>query len=251
MERRKLTSRKKVIAAAVAGLAVAGGGAGIAASQDDSAGSSFLDSVAKHLGISSQELEDAAEAAALDQVDEALDQGRITEEQAEELRSRIEAGEVPFFGPGFFGPGLLGPGFFGPGFGHGMRVGPVGPEHHFFFGDKLSSAADYLGLTEAELHEQLADGKSLADVAEAEGKTVDGLERAILDGARASLDEAVEAERLTREQADAVYERLQSSIDELVNGTFERRAPGFGPGFGPRFGGPPNDDGDTFPDTAA
>jgi hypothetical protein len=247
MEKRKLTSKKKAIAAAVAGLAVAGGGAGIAASQDDSAGSSFLDSVAKHLGISSQELEDAAEAAALDQVDEALDQGRITEDQAEELRSRIEAGEVPFFGPGFFGPGLLGPGFFGPGFGHGMRVGPVGPEHHFFFGDKLSSAADYLGLTEAELREQLADGKSLADVAEAEGKTVDGLERAILDGARASLDEAVEAERLTREQADAVYERLQSSIDELVNATFERRAPGFGP----KFGGPPDDDGDTSPDTAA
>jgi hypothetical protein len=241
MEGRKLTSKKKVIAAAVAGLAVAGGGAGIAASQDDSAGSSFLDSVAKHLGISSQELEDAAEAAALDQVDEALDQDRITEEQAEELRSRIEAGEVPFFGPGFFGPG-----FFGPGLGHGMRGEPGGPEHHFFFGDKLSSAADYLGLTEAELREQLADGKSLADVAEAEG-----LEQAILDGAKTSLDEAVEAERLTREQADAVYERLQSSIDELVNGTFERRAPGFGWGFGPHFGGPPEDDGDTSPDTAA
>jgi hypothetical protein len=247
MERRKLTSKKKAIAAAVAGLAVAGGGAGIAASQDDSAGSSFLDSVAKHLGISSQELEDAAEAAALDQVDEALDQGRITEEQAEELRSRIEAGEVPFFGPGFFGPG-----FFGPGFGHEMRVEPGGPEHHFFFfGDKLSSAADYLGLTEAELREQLADGKSLADVAEAKGKTVDGLEQAILDGAKASLDEAVKAERLTREQADAMYERLQSSIDELVNATFERRAPGFGRGFGPPFGGPPDDDGDIFPDTAA
>jgi hypothetical protein len=250
MERRKLTSRKKVIAAAVAGLAVAGGGAGIAASQDDSAGSSFLDSVAKHLGISSQELEDAAEAAALDQVDEALDQGRITEEQAEELRSRIEAGEVPFFGPGFFGPGLGPRGEPGSPERH-FFFGDKLPERHFFFGDELSSAADYLGLTEAELHEQLADGKSLADVAEAEGKTVDGLERAILDGARASLDEAVEAERLTREQADAVYERLQSSIDELVNGTFERRAPGFGPGFGPRFGGPPNDDGDTFPDTAA
>ena len=63
----KLTS-KKVLAATVAGLAVAGGGAAIAASQTDSPASSFLDSVAKHLGISSEELEDATKAAAVDQV---------------------------------------------------------------------------------------------------------------------------------------------------------------------------------------
>ncbi|MGH3045040.1 MAG: hypothetical protein ACRDM2_09940, partial [Gaiellaceae bacterium] len=61
---------RKILAATVAGLAVTGGvGAGIAASQDDSRASSFLDSVAKHLGISSDELEEATRAAAIDQVD--------------------------------------------------------------------------------------------------------------------------------------------------------------------------------------
>ena len=44
---------------------------------DDSPGSSFR-LVAKHLGISSEKLEDATKAAAIDQVDQALEDGRIT-----------------------------------------------------------------------------------------------------------------------------------------------------------------------------
>jgi hypothetical protein len=236
----KLTSRK-ALAATVAGLAVAGGGAAIAASQTDAPGSSFLDAVARHLGISTEELEDATKAAAIDQVNQALEEGRLTEEQAEELRSRIESGE----GPWLFGPGLFG--FRG----HGDLGDGPGPGRHFFLfhPDKLSAAADYLGLAEAELREQLAAGKSLAEIAEAEGKAVDGLKQAILDGARSALDEAVASERLTQEQADAIHERLQSSIDDLVNGTFPGpRADGFGPpfggpGFAPRDGGDDDDSG--------
>ena len=121
----RLTS-KTVLAATVAGLAVAGGGAAIAASQTDSQGSSFLDSVAKHLGISSEELEDATKAAAVDQVDQALADGKITQEQADALKQRIESGEAPFFlGPGMFG--------FRHSFGgqgdNGGRFGD--PGHHF------------------------------------------------------------------------------------------------------------------------
>jgi hypothetical protein len=222
----KLTS-KKVLAATVAGLAVAGGGAAIAASQTDSPASSFFDAVAKHLGISSDELEDATRAAAIDQVDQALADGRITQEQADEMKARIESGEAPLFlGPGAFGFRDHG----GPG---GRKHG-----HHFFIGDKLSSAAEFLGLTEAELREQLRDGQNLAQVAEAKGKSVDGLKQAILDGAKSALDEAVANERVTQEQADAIYERLQGSIDDLVNGELRGpRGPGFGRGFGPPGGG--------------
>ena len=231
----KLTS-KKVLAATVAGLAVAGGGAAIAASQSESPASSFFDSVAKHLGISSEELEDATKAAAIDQVDKALEEGWITEERADELKSRIESGEAPWlFGPGVFGIR-----------GHGPDA--PRPGHPFFFQDKLAPAADYLGLTSAELLEQLREGKSLADVARAEGKSVDGLEQAILDGARSALDDAVTRESLTQEQADAIYERLQSFIGDLVNGKLPRPPGGrleqpFGgpPGFAPHDGG--DDDG--------
>jgi hypothetical protein len=230
---------RKILAATVAGLAVTGGvGAGIAASQDDSRASSFFDAVARHLGISPDELEDATRAAAIDQVDAALEEGRITEEQAEELKSRIESGDFPpFFGPGpFFG---------GPRGGEHEFGFEVGPGFGFHFGDKLSAAAEYLGVTEDELREALRNGRSLADVAEAEGKPVDGLKEALLADAGARLDDAVADEKLTREQADRILERLREGIDRLVNASGENRMRfrfrGPGPGFGGGFGGPPGE----------
>ena len=230
---------RKILAATVAGLAVTGGvGAGIAASQDDSSATSFLDSVAKHLGISSDELEEATRAAAIDQVDAALEDGRITEEQAEELKSRIESGELPpFLGPGLF--------FGGPRGGeHEFGFG-MGPGFGFHFGDKLSAATEYLGVTEDELREALRNGRSLADVAEAEGKSVDGLKNALLADARTRLDEAVADEKLTQEQANRILERLREGIERLVNANGENRMQfrfrGSGPGFGGGFGGPPGE----------
>ncbi len=43
----------------------------------------------------------------------------------------------------------------------------------------LAEAAEYLGLERAELRDRLRDGSSLADVARAEGKSVDGLKAAL------------------------------------------------------------------------
>jgi hypothetical protein len=241
---------RKILAATVAGLAVTGGlGAGIAASQDDSRTSSFFDAVAKHLGISSQELEDATRAAAIDQVDAALEDGRITEEQAEELKSRIESGEMPpFLGPGLFFGGPKGDGERGFGFG-------VGPGLGFHFGEKLDPAAEYLGVTEEELRDALRSGKSLAEIAEEKGKSVDGLKDALLAEAQTRLNEAVAEENLTREQADRMLERLREGIDDLVNASFDNRFRFHFRGHGPDFGGPeqaPEQDNGAAPqDTAA
>jgi hypothetical protein len=240
----KLTS-KTVLAATVAGLAVAGGGAAVAASQTDSPASSFLDSVAEHLGVSSQELEDATKAAAVDQVDQALADDKITQEQADALKERIESGEAPFLlGPGVFGFRHGGPGDGERGFGF------AGPGHHFFFGDKLESSAEYLGLTQEELRERLESGQTLGEIAEAEGKSVDGLTDAILAAAKTRLDDAVAAERLTQDEADQIYDRLSSAIADLVEGKLPGPPDG-GPGSS---GGDDNDDGGAgtrYWDTAA
>ncbi len=212
----------RILAVAVAALAVAAGsGAAIAASRGSSPSpTAFLDSVAKHLGISTEKLRDATKAAALEQVDAALEAGTITQAQADALEARIESGEVvPFFGPGFgFG-----------GFHGGMHP----------FGDRLSAAADYLGVTEVQLREKLAAGQSLADVAKAQGKSVDGLKQAMLDAAKKNLDQAVKDGGLTQSQADALYSHLKSEIDDIVNGTFRGRHR-FGPPHGSHyFGGGP------------
>lgn len=210
---------KKTLAVASATLAVVGGGgAALAASSGSTSPSSFLDDVARHLGISSKKLQDATKAAAVDQVDAALKAGTITKEQADALKARIRAGEVP----PFFGPGL----FRGPfGFGHHERF--------FVLGDKLSAAADYLGLSVAELRNRLANGQSLADVAKARGKSVDGLKQAILDAVKKTLDAAVSGGTLTKDQAKTILDRFEARLDDLVNRTFLGPGPGLRP-----FGGP-------------
>jgi hypothetical protein len=197
---------RKALAIGVAALAVVGGGgAAIAASGDSSPpGHSFFDSVARHLGISSQKLEDATKAAAIDQVDAALKDGKITQAQADAFKQRIESGDFPpFFGP-FLGPKLA------PGFGH-FHGGPP-----FLFGEKLSAAADYLGLTEAELRTKLNSGQTLAEIAKAQGKSEDGLKQTLLDETKSKLDQLVEDGELTQDEADATYERFQSHLDAFV-----------------------------------
>lgn len=202
---------KRFVAAAAAVAVVAGSGAAIAASKSSStSGNGFLARVAQHLGISTEKLEDATKAAAIDQVDADLKAGRITKAQADELKARIKAGGFPFFG---------GPGRFGEFHHDGPHV-----LHH-------QAAADYLGLTEAQLDAKLRSGQSLADVAKAQGKSVDGLEDTILADAKKHLDQAVSDGMLTRAQADAMYDRLKAHVSDIVNGTF--------PKLRPMRGGPP------------
>lgn len=197
-----MPSRKTLALASAALVFAGGGGAAIAAAQGDAPSpSSFLDAVARHLGVSREELDDATQAAALEQVDAALEAGKITEEQAEALKSRIQSND----GPPFFGP------FFG-GFHGGMHA----------LGAHLSAAAEYLDLSVEQLSERLGNGQSLADVAEAQDRSVDGLKEAIVDAAEKRFDDAVDDGLLTEEQAKTMLERLASRVDAIVTGDFLR-----------------------------
>ena len=102
--------------------------------------------------------------------------------------------------------------------GDGPGFGPIG---HF---GGLAAAADYLGLTADELRTELDADSSLADVAEAEGKSVDGLVDAIVAAATEDLAAAVEAGRLTDAQRDDIVATLEERVTELVNRTGERHA---------------------------
>ncbi len=64
----------------------------------------------------------------------------------------------------------------------------------------------YLGVTAAQLRTDLQSGQSLADVATAQGKTVSGLEDAIVADASSHLD----ATQLAN---------LKSHLDDIVNRT--------------------------------
>jgi hypothetical protein len=220
-------SKKRMVVVAATTLAVVGGGAAaVAATGSGSHGSDFLDSVAKHLGVTPQKLEDATKAAAIDQVNADLAAGRITQAQADELKKRIEAGDGVLGGPR------------GPGFGRGMGgfAGPAGPGLGSpAIANEIAAAAKYLGLNEADLRTKLRDGQSLGDVAKAQSKDVAGLKTAILDAAKADLDKAVADKKLTQSQADDISNGLKAHIDDIVDANVKLRFGGPG-GRGMGFG---------------
>lgn len=96
--------------------------------------------------------------------------------------------------------------------------------------------ASYLGLTPAQLRQQLRSGKTLAQIAVAQGKTVAGLENAIYADVQTHLDRAVANGRLTKAQEQTLLARLKSRLDDLVNHAFPKMGDArLGPR-GPRLG---------------
>jgi hypothetical protein len=173
----------------------------------------ILDDAAEQLGVEPAELSDALKRALKNRVDEAVEAGRLTEEEGQDLKERIDANEVPLVG---LGPGLHGPG------------------HHVHFGG-LDAAATYLGVTEDELRTSLEEGTTLAELAREKGKTVEGLVDAMVADAREKLDEAVEDGRLTEEQHASILSTLEERITEMVNRELPPGPP-LGRGFGPPSG---------------
>lgn len=95
-----------------------------------------------------------------------------------------------------------------PGMGFGMR-GMANGEN-----SPVTAAAEYLGLSQADLRTQLRAGKSLADVANAEGKPVAGLKDAMVAAVRKNLDANT---TLTTDQKTAMLDWMKGHIDTMVN----------------------------------
>jgi hypothetical protein len=93
--------------------------------------------------------------------------------------------------------------------GHGARGRAVHPGP--------AAIASYLGLTPAQLREQLRSGKTLAQIAVARGKTVAGLEDAIYADIQSHLDRAVANGKLTAGREAALLARLKSRLDDIVD----------------------------------
>jgi polyhydroxyalkanoate synthesis regulator phasin len=192
--------RKKIVAVLAALVVVVGAGAAIGATgalSPKEESEAVVDDAAKQLGVTPNQLTAALKQALKNRVDAALAAGRLTQAQGKELKARIDAGDAPLLGFG-------GPGFGHHGGPHGMHAG-------------LDAAADYLGVTEAQLHTALESGKTLAQVAKSKGKSVDGLVAALVADEQAELSAAVKAGRLTQAQANAIQSDLKARITDMVN----------------------------------
>ena len=207
-----------VAIALVVGLGAAGALAanGVLAPEEER--KAIIDDAAAQLGVEPEELSSALKQAMKNRIEAAVEAGQLTEEQARELEERIDSDELPLLGPGPRGHGAFGV--------HGHGPGGFGQ------GEVFGVAAAYLGLTEAELRDEL-DDKTLAEIAKDEGKSVSGLVDAMVAAAEKSIAGAVEDGKLTEEQAAELKDGLEERMTDLVNGELGH-GPGFrGRGFGP------------------
>jgi hypothetical protein len=228
-----LSRKQKIVVGGVAALAIVGGGGAIAATQltPSERSTAIINDAAGQLGVQPSALANALKKAEENQIDAAVAAGQITQDQADKLKAAIESGQAPVIG----GLGGFGFGHHGFGFGHDGPGAFGGP------GGALDAAATYLGVSTDTLKSDLASGKSLADVANAQGKSVDGLVTAITDPQKKQIDAAVTAGKLTEAQATQIESNLEQRVTNLVNGTLPARP--YGGGFGFRHPGGPDDDG--------
>ncbi|MDX6423655.1 MAG: hypothetical protein QOI67_1126 [Gaiellaceae bacterium] len=72
-------------------------------------------------------------------------------------------------------------------------------------------------MTNAQLVTDLRAGKSVAQVATAKSRSVDGLEQSLLAALKQKVDAAVTAGRLDAARAQKLLERAPAHIERLVN----------------------------------
>jgi hypothetical protein len=208
--------RYMIVSAAVLAAGAGAGGAIAASSGNDAKKTeqSVLDDAAKRLNVTPEALRSALGAAEDAQLDQAVKDGKITQQQADAIKAeRAKDGRV-LGGPGAGGrPG--GPGGWG-GHGHGPGdhggPGPGGPA-------VLDAAATALGLKAADLRTKLEAGNSIADVAKDQGKDIAAVKSAIKDAVTKQLDADVTAGRLTAAQRTEELAELDQHLDDLVNRT--------------------------------
>ncbi len=174
---------------------------------------SFLDKLAGALNIQRSALDNAITSAGTSTADEAVQQGTLTQAQADALKARIQAGDLGALFGGRGGP-------------HG------GPRQDGVRQAMVDAAAKALNITTDELKTQLRSGQTLAQLAQAHGTTEQAVTSAALAAAKTQLDQQVTAGTLTQAQADAIYAQIQQQ------GTTLFTPHGHGPGNRIRPGAP-------------
>jgi hypothetical protein len=162
----------------------------------------FLGRVAEKLGVSEEQLKTAVQDVELEMIDEALAEGRITEEQAAKMRERVENGELRF---------------------------PGRPGHHpgrcLVAHNLVEETARILGIEGREVIAALEDGKSLAEIAQEHGMSVDEYKTALTSAVEAKLAQAVENGRITQERADEMLAKFNENLDRIINHKLDEDGP--------------------------
>jgi polyhydroxyalkanoate synthesis regulator phasin len=160
----------------------------------------LLNALASRLGKTPDEVRAAVVAAQKELVDQAAAAGRLTADQAARLKQRIDqaGGRGALVGPRF-----------------GARPPRVAPPPR----PTTTGLTQFLGggLTARQLGQELRSGQSLAQVAQAHGKSRDELKKFLTDQARARFDALVRAGRLTQDRANQMLQTMTDNLDRTID----------------------------------
>jgi hypothetical protein len=164
-----------------------------------------LAEVADEQGVDPQTVVDAVHAQMEETLQQAVADGRLTQEEADSILERMAEHE---------GDCLSAPGRpFAKWHARGMRVGWAGP------GAALDTASEVLGMTPEELSAELRAGKSLAEIAEEQGFDSQAVCDAMQSQREETLQQAVIDGRLTQEEADSKLERMAEHEGDCLSMT--------------------------------
>jgi polyhydroxyalkanoate synthesis regulator phasin len=172
-------------------LAVTIAGVAMAADQQanpDKAGlyQAFIAKLAANLGVDQDKVNTALEATKKQMLDEAVADGKLTQEQADKMAARKD--------------GLMG--WFG---GMHDRKGMFGVR----MGKNSADMAAAIGITEDQLKSELASGKKLSDILADQGITEEQFQQKMLEIRKEALAQAVADGKLTQDQADKMLQRME------------------------------------------
>jgi hypothetical protein len=104
---------------------------------------------------------------------------------------------------------------------------PGGPGFGFRGPFDLNTAATAIGIPADQLRNEIP-GKSLAQVAQAHGKTGADVATALKNAAHTRIDQAVAAGKLTADQGNQAKTQSDQRIDQFVNQVLPQGGPGRG-----------------------
>ena len=177
-----------------------------------------LAQVAQAHGKTANDVATALKNAANQRIDQEVSAGRLAADQAN-TRKQAAATRIDQFVNQTVPQG-----------GSGGRGGPSGFGGAGTLREGLDAAATAIGITSDQLRTEV-QGKSLAQVAQAHGKTAADVSTALKNAAHQRIDQAVTNGRLTADQANTQKSQADQRIDQLVNQPLPQGGPG-----GPRGG---------------
>ncbi|WP_139488524.1 hypothetical protein [Brevibacillus dissolubilis] len=181
-----------------------------------------LAEIAEAQGVSKDSVIELIKKQNNERIDQAVTDGKLTAEQAAELKAQFDSKVAEMIEKTGIGVGK-------GGFGKGHRG--------FFHSEELHTL---LKLDEEGLKTQLQAGKSLAEIAEAQGVSKDSVIELIKKQNNERIDQAVTDGKLTAEQAAEMKTQFDSKVAELIEqkgfaggkgkGGFGKGKGGFGKG---------------------